>query len=337
MRIAKRVLIVLLLAAVVVGGVVYSLRRGPRAAQGGGVPELIELAPADAAYLFYANIAAFRSASLMPRIDEWAATAPRDRDYDEFVRATGLEYARDLDDVVFAVRPAAPAGRNVALAEGRFDRARIISYALRTGKLERQNGFEVYVVPNSSSPAKSFSFAFLDNNRVALAEGPSLELAQLPRASGTLDPAMRERIARVAGSALFIVGKVSQVPENFSLGGMRSDQFTNLARSLRWFTLAARLEGDRLRVVAEGECDTPDSARQLEGTLDGLRSLGQALLADSKTRQKLGPEDVGKLETLLRMVEFSRDAQRVRVMLELTPEMLKAMSPKKPAAHTSSP
>ncbi len=332
MTMFKRVAVGLTLALALSAAVLYYLHRGPSAAQSGNLPGLLELAPADAAYLVYVDVAAFRSSPFMASIDAWTAAAPPDPEYEEFIRATGLDYSRDLDRVVLAIRPGPVMGRAVALAEGRFDRARITSYALRTGKMEPQNGVSVYVVPGRSSPAKSFSFAFLNDRRVVLAEGPNLAPVLAARAPGGFDRALRERISRVAGAAFFAVGRVSSVPENLSFGGLRSDQFANLARSVRWFSLAARPEGDRMKVAAEAECDTSENARQMVGTLDGLRLLGLAALADPKTRRRIPPQTVALLETLLRVAEVSRDNQRVRLLLELTPEMLHAATGKAPAA-----
>ncbi len=327
---AKRAIVPLLLAAVVTAGAFHLIRRAPRAAPADTFSDLIMLAPPNSSYFFYADLAALRSAAFLAQLSAAVPSPTADRDYAEFVRATGFDYTRDLDRVLLAARPGPSGNLTVALAEGRFDREKITGYVLRTGKLERQNGVDVYVVP-SEKPSKSVALAFLGANRVALVDGPSLEPVLAPHPPGGLDPAMREHLARVAGSAFFAVGQVGRVPEDFSLGGLRSDQFTNLVRSLRWITLAARTEGDHLRVAVEGECDTLESARQLAGALDGLRVLGQALLADPKTRQKLRPEDISRLETLLGAVGVSRDDQRVRVMLELTPEMIRAMTPKKPA------
>lgn len=324
MRITKRAILILLVAAAVSASIVYYLRRGPTA-QTAGIPELISLAPADSAYLLYADLVTLRASPFLARLMALAPSPAADPEYAGFVRATGFDYTRDLDRMVFAARPSSTASLTIALAEGRFDHDKISGYALRTGKLERHSGAEVYVFPPGPS-SRAMAFAFLAPNRVVLAEGPDSAAAVAAlashRAPSTFEPAMRERISRVADSAVFAVGQVGPVPENFAPGGMRSDQFTNLVRSLRRFTLAARPEGDRLRVIAEGECDTSENARQLAGTLDGLRTLAQVALADPKTRQRLDPETAALLDALLRDTQVSRDDQHVRLSLELTPEMV---------------
>ncbi len=325
MKIAQRTLLVLSLAAGLGFAGLYLLRRGPIAAQNGPVPELLTLVPADAPYLFYADLAALRASPFLTQLAALAPAGPLDREYAEFVQATGFDYTRDLDRVALAPQPGSANTFSMAVAEGRFDRGRIIRYALLSGRIERQNGSEVYVVPGGS-PGKQVAFTFLSAQRILATDRPDRMPALAVHLAGGFDPAMRERISRVAGSALFAVGRVGALPENFSPGGLRSDQFNNLVRSLGWVSFAARLDGDRLKVALEGDCDTPESARQLAGTLDGLRLLAQAALADPRTRQRLQPQAAATLEDLLRVMQLSQDNQHVRLMLELTPAMLSGVA-----------
>jgi hypothetical protein len=337
MNIAKRAALVLLFVSSVSAAALYYARRGPHAAQRGNIPELVSLAPADTAYLFYLDLAALRASSFLARLTALAPSPAADPEYARFVRATGFDYTRDLDRIAFAARPGTSTSLNVALAEGRFDRERISSYALRSGKRERHGGAEVFLFPPGPHSGP-MAFAFLGPNRVALADGPDarevLDRLVLEREPSQFQPAMRERVSRVAGSAAFAVGQVGHLPGNLAPGGLRSDQFNNLVRSLRWFTLAGRPERDRLRVLLEGECDTAENARQLASTLDGLRLLGQAALADPKTRQRLEPEAARLLEAMLGGIQVSRKDLRVRLDVELTEQMLERL-PAAPAPKSS--
>lgn len=324
MQIFKRAVVLVLVGAAAAVAVFYHYYPGrkPPEIQRGTLPALISLMPVDCPYVFYADLAALRRSPFLAQLAALAPAPPADREYAEFVRATGLDYSRDLDSVVLAFQPGSPENITVAVAEGRFDHQKISAYALRSGKLERQHGAEVYVLP-SNSPAKSVAFTFLAPNRVALVEGASLAPLFAPRTPSTLDPAMRERILRVAGSALFAVGHVKPIPENFSIGGMRSDQFSNLVRTIRWFSLAGRLDGDRLKVAVEGECDSTASALQLLATVEALRFLGRAGLAAPKTRRQLQPQAAALLDHLLRDIDVTREGQRVRLRLEVTSAMLR--------------
>ncbi len=326
----KRLFLALVLAVVAFAAFFYYFARARHRTVKAPIPELILLAPPDAPCLLYADLAAFRSSPFFAQLASLAPAPAEDREYAEFVRATGFDYERDLDRVAVSVWPASPTNSAVALAEGRFDREKISHYAMRSGKLESHNGVDVYLFPNERS--KTIVFAFLAENRVVLADGPALKAVLDRRTRASLAPELRERIARVAGSAFFVVGRPDSWPQNFSLGGWRTDQIDNLLRSVRWFTLAARPEGERVHVVVEGECDSPENARQLAGALDGLRLLAKAALDNPSTRSRLAPQAAALLDGVVRASDVSREDNRVRVHIELTAAML-APSPKVPE-HT---
>ncbi len=317
----KRAAVLLLLVAGTSAALLYYSRHKSAPLHTGTIPALLSMAPPDTSFVLYMDLVALRSSPFLAQLVALSPAPTEDPDYAEFVRATGFNYARDLDRVLLALRPASQSMSTLALAEGRFDRERIARYALRSGRLEKQNGAEVYVVPTGTS-WKTAALTFLAQNRIALADGPNLASMLSPRQTSGLDPLLRAGVARVAGSAFFAVGRVAPLPENFSFGGWRSDQLNNLLRSLRWLTLAAQPQGDAVRVVLEGECDTSENARQLAGLLDGLRWVGRAALADPKTQRGLSPLAAALLETLVRSAEVSYVGQRVRVSLELTPQIL---------------
>lgn len=339
----KRAIIVVLVAAVVSAALVFYLRRERSAAQEGPPQDLIALIPAHAQGVFYADLTVLRASPFFMQLGAFTPPVEVERDYAEFMAATGFDYSRDLDRAMLVGLPQAAEPRGFAIAEGRFDRDKITSYALRTGKVERHNGVDVYVVPSNAKSKpnaevpKTVAFAFLSSNRMVLGEGASLApiLASPP---GGPDAAMRERISRVAGSMAFAVGRNASLAQDLAPGGVRSEQLNNLARSLRWFSFGARPEGDRLKVFLEGESDSEENARQLAGTLDGLRLLAQTLLADPKTRQRIPPENLQAYDTLLRQLTVSREDTRVHLMLDVTSDVFKHLQPpmtSKPA--TASP
>ncbi len=319
---SQRVLASALLGTVALGTVLYFTYRS-RAAQTGAMPELITLAPADAPILLYADVAALRAAPFFQRLLAAAPTPQLDPEYMEFVRETGFDYTRDLDRILAIGWTGSSASDGIVVAEGRFDRARLSSYARRKGRVESHNGIEVYIEPLSGARAgTTAAFAFLDDHRIAFGDLSRLETLLTVRDSSGPSTAMRARVRRVAGSAVFVVAKADSLPQNASAGGLRSHQFDNLTRSLRWVSLGARSEGDRLDMAIEGECDTPENAQQLAGTLDGLRMMSQAALADPKTHERMDPQLVAWFESLLRVLNVSREDQRVRLTLQVTGEMM---------------
>ena len=141
------------------------------------------------------------------------------------------------------------------------------------------------------------------------------------------DPA-REHADRVDGAAMFVVTSVPPIPDNAG-GGAQAAQLAALARSVQWITLAARPEGDNVRVSLEGECDNDTDARQLQSALELLRMFGRAGLDSPKTRQSMDSEGLATLQTMLNSAEITQSAQRVRILLEVTPDVFKLSQPSK--------
>src|SRR6266851_5677841 len=319
----------LIVAALGLGaaGILYAvLHHRPNTPPAGTPPALLDFAPQDSTVFVYADLAALRASPFLAQLAALAPAPNTDRDYAEFVRATGFDYERDLDRAVLAVRPKGNDSETFAVADGRFDVKKITAYALRTGKRATQSGKEVILVP-AKAPAKPVTFTFVNEHRILLTNGeslaPLLAVAAEARPSGTLQPEMRERISRVAGSPVFAVGKLGASFEHavsdLSAGALRSDQLDNLLRRLRF---AARPEGNELRVALEGETDSASNARQIAVSLDGLRLLGKLALADPKTRRQMDRASLALADAILKSADVSRDdegnAHRVRLTFAIT-------------------
>ena len=180
----------------------------------------------------------------------------------------------------------------MVIAEGRFDRAKIRDYAAQKGKLDHQQGREVFLFPAKDRMGTS-SLTFLDDHRIALVTGPSIAplFAANSNDPAAADPA-RERAARLDGAAMFMITRVPPIPDNAGVGGMQgaaSAQLMSLARSVQWVTLAARAEGDDLRISLEGECDNSTDALQIKSALELMRMFARAGLENAKTEPVDGP------------------------------------------------
>jgi hypothetical protein len=219
--------------------------------------------------------------------------------------------------------------KDVAIAEGRFDRAKIRDYALRKGKLDHQQGREVFIF-STGERKEMDSVTFLDDHRIAMADGPGITSLLAGHSGDNAGDPARERAARVDGAAAFVIARVPPVPDNFAAGGAQSTQLASLARSVQWVTLAARPEGDNLRISLEGECDTSTNALQLKSALEVLRMFGRAGLDGPKTRQSMDPAALAMLQTLLSTAEVTQAAERVRILVELTPDVFKLGETRKP-------
>jgi hypothetical protein len=313
----RRLLIILSATVVVALILVYGLRT--RLAAAGSLPELIELAPGNSTFIAYLDLAELRKEPLIEHLAELAAPVTVDRDYAEFVSATGFDYRRDLDQVVIA----ASTGHTLAVADGRFDQQKIEQYALRSGRLEHDGDRPFYVM-KSATPGKNISLTFLSTHRIAIAEGVDIP-EHMISPSVPLDPAMRQRLSRVAGAPAFAGWTIT---ESVKHARAAAPDVTRLAlESLRGIDLAFKPNGNQMLISAEGECENSLQAQKLAAALDLLRTVLPAGLADPKMRGPISAENAALLARLIRAAGISTDGERVRLLLTVTPEMVGSSVP----------
>ncbi len=104
---------------------------------------------------------------------------------------------------------------------------------------------------------------------------------------------------------------------------------------LQWISVAAKPQNDRLRIIVEGESSEDRIARQLADLLNGVTLLARAGLGNTRTQQQIGTATRDAYLDLLKSVEVSRidrgDAKSVRLMFDITPQLLKATPSSAPA------
>ena len=316
----QRALATIAVLAVLAAGLVFYFRSHPSEPPAGPVPELLLLAPADVESIAYVDLAALRQSPFLAQLLALAPSPNEDAEYREFVSASGFDYSRDLDRALVVTRGTAPASSTTAIADGKFDRARISAYALRSGKLEKQKGADVYVV-STGKPPKTVAFTFLTPARIYLANSSALEPSDASLAQNP-SPGQHERYLRVAGSAVILMGRVDASQENFTVFGFRSRDLKRALRDVRWFSLAARPAGNRLLVALEAECISDGAARELQAAAETLRLLARLLLSDAGTRRQMSPQAAALAEAILRSGEFVRLDQRVAFRFEISADAL---------------
>jgi len=302
-----------------------------RATSGAPREEMLALLPSDASAVIFLDLEELRRAPFMAKLYEWAPKPESDADYAQFLKDTGFDYERDLDRLAIATQKKGQDSVTFAIADGKFNRAKISAYASRFGSVEKKGEHEIYSV-TASGTAKKISFVFLKNDRIAVTGDADLS-AFLSAGNRKEDAAeWRTRFERLAGSPVFAVIRqdagagsalAAQAP-----GGLRSPQLSTLLDQLQWITLAGKPDNELLRVVAEGECATDATVRQLADLLNGVVILAQAGLNDSKTRQQLDPAAREAYLELLRSTEVSKldsgETKSVRLVLEISPKFLAA-------------
>lgn len=306
--------------------------------------EMLALMPADASAVVFANVADLRQAPFIAQLYAWAPKPQTDADYTQFVKDTGFDYERDLDRIAIAIDKQGQGSALFAVVDGKFDRQKISTFALRDGAAVKTGGREIFSFPASGS-AKKISFVFLRDNRIALTNDSNLDPLLDAKRRPEYAAEWRIRFERLAGSPLFAVIKqnaaLGDALAAHAPGGLRSPQLSTLLDQLQWITVAGKPDNDRLRVVAEGECLGENTVRQLADVLNGVLILAEGGLNDAKARQQLDPVMRNAYLELLKSADVSKidrgDSKSVRLVFDLTPGFLEAARKTPPAIPETTP
>lgn len=290
--------------------------------------DLVEQLPAGASAVVFLNLAALRASPFARELVALAPKSKEDAQYAQFVRETGFDYSRDLNQVALALWPQTSPTSVVALAEGRFNRPKITAYALRWGKRVQREGREIFEMPERDSN-RTIRLAFLTPRKIALADGPGIDQVLSRRDTHRLDAAMSARVTQVADAPIFAVAHTDNLPKDLGLEESHAAQLAGMLRSIHTILVAGQPLDGNLKVSASAECDSTLDAFQLSTALEGLLWVGRAALADPKTQQQIGPQ-WPLLAALLKATDISHDGHSVRARVLVTARMLVAAASRTP-------
>jgi hypothetical protein len=294
--------------------------------------------PVDPAAVFYVDLAALRQSAFWGQLAAWAPRPERDPEYAQFLEETGFDFERDLDRAAIATQKTGTFSSLVFIAEGKFDRERISAYAVRTGRQQHESGREVFRVPLGAGKG-GLAFSFISDGLLFLTDGN--ELSEILADAGKKSEQRtewRQRFERLAGSPAFAVIRqdAGTAIAEHAPGGFRSPQLSALLDELQWITIAAKPDGDQLRVVAEGESATETTSRQLADLLNGVILLARAGLNDPKMRRQLDPAVRQAYLELLESADVRKvdrgETKAVRLIAWVTPKLVDAARASRPLA-----
>ena len=307
--------------------------------------DLLAAMPGDASSIVFVDLAELRKAPFFAQVLAWAPKPQADADYLQFVLETGFDYERDLDRIALAVEQRDKESLLFGIADGKFDRKKIADYAAKKGLCFTYQQHEICTVPEAGSDARKIYFTFWTKQRMAITDDMRL-VKLLAGAEKAMDAKEWQTLFnRLAGSPIFAVvrqnGTIGTALAAQAPGGLQSPQLSTLLDQLDWITVAAKPEGDALRVVVDGECPTDASARQLADVLNGIVIIAQAGLNDSKARQQMAPTARAAYLELLKSADISKidrgDTKSVRVVLDITQDLLNAARIPAPAVPLAAP
>ncbi len=311
-----------------------------------GRDSVLSLMPGSAETVFFVDLFDLRQAPFFADLIAWAPKPMVDNAYDEFRRDTGFDYEKDLDRIAVAFEKNATQQVFFAVANGRFDRKKIEDYAAKSGTAQKQPGSEIFSFPVTGRPER-ISFVFLRKDLIAFTNGSGLpSFLNPPKTTESAD--WRARFERVAGSPLFAILRNDGIAEVIgtqpgsenlaqrAAGGFTSPQLSSLLAQVQWLSVAGKPENDRLRIVTEAESSKDQNARQLADLLNGVVLLARAGLGSPRTQQQLGMGARTAYLDVLKSVEVSRidrgETKSVRLMFDVTPQLLKSTTSPAPTA-----
>ena len=311
-----------------------------------GRQAVLSLTPGSSETVLFVDLSDLRRAPFFADLLAWAPKPALDPGYDQFRRDTGFDYEKDLDRVAVAFEKHGTQQVFFAVANGRFDQKKIKDYAAKSGSVQKQAGTQIFLLPVTGSPER-ISFTFLRNDLIAFTNAADLvSFLKPPKTSDSAD--WHARFDRVAGSPFFAILRNDGIAEAMgsqpgaqsfaqrATGALASPQLSSLLMQLQWLSVAAKPQNDRLRIIAEGEGSEERSARQLADLLNGVTLLARAGLGGVRTQQQIGSATRDAYLDLLKSVEVSRvdrgDAKSVRLMFDVTPQLLKSAPSATPAA-----
>ncbi len=284
--------------------------------------DLVHQLPSGASAVVFADVAVLRAAPIGRELSGLSPTPAQDPEYTAFVRSTGFDYSRDLDRVALAVWPKDSPTTVVAIAQGKFNEAKIERYALRNGgKIVEHGQRKIYEVPETNPP-RTVRFVFLSPTEIVLADGPEI-FTMLDATRDRLDTAMSQRVTQVARAPIYAVARTPDLSKDVGIDETHSAQLAHLLRSIHNITVAGLPAGQNLKVAATAESDSTLDAFQLSTALEGLIWMGRAAMADPKTQRQIGPQWPA-LDALLKAADISHDGHFVRLHIQITPQILRA-------------
>ena len=344
MPLRRRALLVILPAAIVVAGATAAaLVWWYMEAHNQKALSLFRYLPPDSTMAINLDLAGLRNSSMVRRVLDGQTPPQLERDYAEFVRATGFDFERDLDSVSLGI--SGPEGARVvhAVLQGRFDQQKVEHYS-RQHRQDTSTHLGRSINLFTGPSGRPFRLAFLAPGRVAFSNAPDrrpiekmVELAERPA------PDLEDRLRELPvlehlpeGSQMWVAVDLERAGQWRMAApvGSGTSLSIELLRGSRLGLLAVRIGEQQVDFHMVAECDSGAGAQEVARSLAGLRALLVAL-AEREEGSGLGAELASALKGI--SIEVEKNAAVVRWRLEAAwlERLLRESGSPRPTSHAA--
>ena len=306
--------------------------RPARPDQAAGLP-LLRLLPPGSDLYAVVDLESLQTSPVVRKLLTQAPRIPREQEYQDFVRATGFRYGRDLKRLALAKSgPVWVGAARVAL-----DRSQITAYIESQGAVTtKEMGQPVFRFGQS----RPFRLVLLDNDLVGFSVGGDIDSIRqiLQRHAGDLPASAAAEIEEAndldhipAESGVWAVGRLEKLLNadgepppigSFELGG----RFLEGSKTLY---LTVQNGPAALRIQVEAQCDSAAAAERIANTVKGILALLNFLPSGESER----PEK--NFASLLAGIEVEHQQESVFLRWEWDESVLRFLQPD--ASAPSSP
>ena len=345
MPLRRRALLVILPAAIVVAGATaaalvwwYMEAHSQKALRS------FRYLPPDSTIAINLDLAGLRNNSMVRRVLDGQTPPQLEREYAEFVRATGFDFERDLDSVSLGI--SGPEGARVvhAVLQGRFDQQKVEHYS-RQHRRDTSTHLDRSINLFTGPSGRPFRLAFLAPGRLAFSNAPDqrpiekmVELAERPA------PDLEDRLRELPvlehlpeGSQMWVavdLERAGQWRMPAAVGSSETSLSIELLRGSRLGLLAVRIGEQQVDFHMVAECHSGAGAQEVARSLASLRALLVAL-AEREEGNGLGAELASALKGI--SIEVEKNAAVVRLRLEAAwlERLLRESGSPRPAFHAA--
>lgn len=262
---------------------------------------LLRLLPAGSDLYAMADLVSLQASPVVRKLLTQAPRIPREQEYEDFVRATGFSYGRDLKRLALA-----KSGPDwVGAAQVALDRPQITAYIESLGAVTTKEMGQTVFTFGQSRP---FRLVLLDHDLVGFSVGGDMDSIRqvLQRHAGDIAASAAAEIEEAhdldhipAGSSVWAVGRLEKLLNadgeppplgSFELGGRFLEGSKTLYLSVDPVDPVdppSENSPAQLRFQLEAQCDSAASAERIANSVQGILALLRFLPSgESETPEK---------------------------------------------------